>query len=95
MKPSRKPKTYQGYELVARVHLVPQLGKKLHKLTGADVRLFLKRLRNTCLCCMHGYDIRRGDKARCCAVDRCCNGSLQTDSWSRSTPHCGTLSKPL
>ncbi|MGW1343995.1 tyrosine-type recombinase/integrase [Kribbella sp. NPDC002412] len=73
VKPSRKPKTYQGYELVARVHLIPQLGKKkLHKLTGADVRLFMKRMRNTCLCCLHGYDKRRGDKARCCAVGRCC-----------------------
>jgi integrase len=73
VKPSKKPKTYQGYELVARVHLIPQLGKKkLHKLTGADVRLFMKRLRNTCLCCLHGYDERRRDKARCCAVGRCC-----------------------
>jgi integrase len=74
VKPSKKPKTYQGYELVARVHLIPHLGrKKLHKLTGADVRLFMQRLRNTCLCCLHGYDERRGDKARCCAVGRCCN----------------------
>lgn len=73
VKPARKPKTYQGYELVARVHLIPDLGKKkLHKLTGADVRLFMKRLRNTCLCCKHGYDERRGDKKRCCAVGRCC-----------------------
>ncbi|MFI5710993.1 tyrosine-type recombinase/integrase [Kribbella sp. NPDC051620] len=73
VKPARKPKTYQGYELVARVHLIPDLGKKkLHKLTGADVRLFMKRLRNTCLCCKHGYDARRGDKKRCCAVGRCC-----------------------
>jgi integrase len=73
VKPAKKPKTYQGYELVARVHLIPHLGrKKLHKLTGADVRLFMQRLRNTCLCCLHGYDERRGDKARCCAVGRCC-----------------------
>ncbi|MEU4390311.1 tyrosine-type recombinase/integrase [Kribbella sp. NPDC023855] len=73
VKPAKKPKTYQGYELVARVHLIPDIGKKkLHKLTGADVRLFMKRLRNTCLCCKHGYDARRGDKARCCAVGQCC-----------------------
>ncbi|MGC4940497.1 tyrosine-type recombinase/integrase [Kribbella sp. DT2] len=73
VKPSRKPKTHQGYELVARVHLIPHLGrKKLHKLTGADVRLLIKRVRNTCLCCMHGYDKRRGDRAKCCAIGRCC-----------------------
>ncbi|GAB2565135.1 tyrosine-type recombinase/integrase [Kribbella endophytica] len=73
VKPSKKPKTHQGYELVARVHLIPHLGrKKLHKLNGADVRLFMTRIRNTCLCCLHGYDERRGDKARCCAVGRCC-----------------------
>ncbi|GAA1534515.1 site-specific integrase [Kribbella lupini] len=73
VKPARKPKTHQGYELVARVHLIPELGrKKLHKLTGADVRLFKKRIRNMCLCCRHGYDERRGDQARCCAVGRCC-----------------------
>lgn len=73
VKPAKKPKTYQGYELVARVHLIPEVGKKkLHKLTGADVRLFMKRLRNMCLCCKHGYDERRGDKAKCCAIGRCC-----------------------
>jgi integrase len=45
VKPARKPKTYEGYELVARVHIVPALGRKrLHRLTAADVRLFVKRL---------------------------------------------------
>jgi len=40
---------------VARGHLIPHLGrKKLHKLTGADVRTLVKRVRNTCLCCKHG-----------------------------------------
>ncbi|TDU89169.1 site-specific recombinase XerD [Kribbella voronezhensis] len=73
VKPSKKPKTHQGYELVSRVHLIPHLGrKKLYKLSGADVRLFMKRIQNMCLCCLHGYDERRGDKARCCAVGRCC-----------------------
>jgi len=45
VKPTRKPKTYEGYELVARVHLIPALGRKrLHRLTAADVRLFVKRV---------------------------------------------------
>jgi integrase len=73
VKPSKKPKTYQGYELVSRVHLIPHLGrKKLHKLNGADVRQFMTLIRNTCLCCLHGYDERRGSKARCCAAGKCC-----------------------
>jgi integrase len=45
VKPARKPKTYEGYELVARVHIVPALGRKrLHRLTAAEVRSFVKRL---------------------------------------------------
>jgi integrase len=74
VKPSRKPKTHQGYEVVARVHIIPILGrKKLHKLNGADVRMFIHRISNMCLCCLHGYDSRRGRKARCCAIGRCCH----------------------
>jgi hypothetical protein len=39
----------------------------------ADVRTFLTRLRNTCLCCLHGVDRRRPmEDRRCCAVGRCC-----------------------
>lgn len=74
VKPAAKPRTYQGYEVVVRVHLVPGLGKKrLNKLTGADVRLFLRKLDHTCLCCLHGTDARRPEgKRRCCAVGKCC-----------------------
>ncbi len=73
VKPSRKPKTHQGYEVVVRVHLVPHLGrKKLHKLNGADVRQFMARLRTTCLCCLHGIDARRSEP-NCCAIRECCH----------------------
>jgi len=74
VKPAAKPRTYQGYEVVVRVHLVPGLGKKrLNKLTGADVRLFLRKLDHTCLCCLHRTDARRPEgKRRCCAVGKCC-----------------------
>lgn len=48
----RRPKTYQGYEGVVRLHLVPGLGRKrLAKLTAQDVRVFLTRLRRECQCC--------------------------------------------
>jgi integrase len=74
VRPTLKPRTYQGYEVVVRVHLVPGLGrKKLNKLTGADVRLFLRKLEHTCLCCLHGTDAKRAEGGRrCCAVGRCC-----------------------
>ena len=74
VKPARKPKTYQGYEVVVRVHLVPGLGRRrLNRLSGTDVRLFLRRLENACLCCLHGYDARRDEsERRCCAVGECC-----------------------
>lgn len=72
VKPARKPKTYQGYELVCRVHLIPRLGKKrLNKLNGADVRLFLRQVEGMCLCCLHETDARR-PVARCCAAGKCC-----------------------
>jgi hypothetical protein len=87
VRPARKPKTYQGYGVVVRIHLIPQLGrKKLHRLTGADVRFFLTRLRNTCLCCLHGVDARRPKEERvCCAVGRCCQRLPSLGSFSRST----------
>jgi hypothetical protein len=72
--PSRKPKTAQGYEVVTRVHIIPRLGRKrLNKLTGADVRLFIRQVRHGCLCCLHGYDARRREEdRRCCARGNCC-----------------------
>jgi integrase len=74
VKPERKPKTHQGYAVVVRVHLIPGLGRKrLNRLSGADVRLFLRRLEQTCLCCLHKQDERRPeDERRCCAIGKCC-----------------------
>ncbi|MBM7784966.1 site-specific integrase [Tenggerimyces flavus] len=76
VRPARKPKTHHGYEVIVRVYLVPQLGrKKLHKLSAPDVRHFLTRMRNTCPCCLHGLDERRPEgQRRCCALrpKNCC-----------------------
>ncbi|GAA6526914.1 tyrosine-type recombinase/integrase [Intrasporangium sp. DVR] len=45
VKPNRAPKTYQGYELVVRLHLGPRIGKKkLRALTVRDVRLMCQHL---------------------------------------------------
>jgi hypothetical protein len=42
----RRPKTYQGYEGVVRLHLIPALGRKrLGKLSAQDVRTFITHTR--------------------------------------------------
>ncbi len=74
VKPTSKPKTYEGYEGIVRVHLVPTLGRKRVKsVQAADVRLLLLRAGNRCRCCEEGIDAARPEKQRtCCAVGRCC-----------------------
>jgi integrase len=74
----RRPKTYQGYEGVVRLHLIPGLGRKqLAKLTAQEVRAFITRTRQECQCCKHGWDAQREDP-RCCAQlgGVCCQSRL-------------------
>lgn len=80
VRPGRKPKTAQGYEVVARIHLIPGLGRKrLNRLSASDVRMFVKRLQHTCLCCLHGQDARRPvGQQRCCARGHCCQAVPST-----------------
>jgi Phage integrase, N-terminal SAM-like domain len=78
VKPERKPRTYQGYEGVVRLYLIPELGnKRLAKLTARDVRVFITRIRAQCLCCKHGVDAAR-DEPQCCARPggECCESRL-------------------
>ncbi|MGH3265977.1 MAG: site-specific integrase, partial [Trebonia sp.] len=74
VKPNSKPKTYEGYEGIVRVHLVPALGRKRVKsVQAADVRLLLLRAGNRCRCCEEGIDAARPEKQRrCCAIGKCC-----------------------
>lgn len=78
VKDERRPKTYQGYEGVVRLHLIPGLGKKrLSKLTAQDVRTFITRVRAECQCCKHAWDAQR-DEPRCCGLKepQCCQSKL-------------------
>ena len=76
--------THARYTAVARLHLLPALGsKKLHRLTVADVRGWLDRLRATCQCCARGTDASRrpdpkhpNQQPRCCAIGQCCGKQL-------------------
>lgn len=48
VKPNLAPKTYQGYELAVRLHIVPHIGKKkLRALTVRDVRFMCQDLAGT------------------------------------------------
>ena len=60
----RRPKTYQGYEGVVRLHLIRGIGRKrLAKLTAQDIRIFLTQIRQECQCCKHGWDSQRTNRA--------------------------------
>ena len=40
--PDQRPRTYQGYQSVVRLYVIPELGnKRLAKLTAWDVRVFV------------------------------------------------------
>jgi integrase len=68
--------THTRYTAVARLYLIPGLGrKKLAKLTAKDVRTWLNQLRTTCQCCTRGTDAQR-DEPRCCAAGTCCGKRL-------------------
>jgi integrase len=74
----RRPKTYQGYESVVRLHLVPGLGRRrLAKLGAQDVRMFITRLRQECQCCKNGWDAQREERRWCARKGgRCCESKL-------------------
>lgn len=68
--------THTRYTAVARLYLIPGLGrKKLAKLTAKDVRTWLNELRTTCQCCTRGTDANR-DQPQCCAAGTCCSKRL-------------------
>jgi integrase len=78
VRPERKPRTYQGYEGVVRLYLIPEMSsKRLAKLAAQDMRIFITHIRAQCLCCKHGVDAAR-DEPQCCARPggKCCESRL-------------------
>ncbi|MFJ3122568.1 tyrosine-type recombinase/integrase [Streptomyces sp. NPDC086993] len=68
--------THTRYTAVARLYLIPGLGrKKLAKLTAKDIRTWLNQLRTTCQCCTRGLDAAR-EQPLCCAAGKCCSKRL-------------------
>jgi integrase len=84
VEPNLSPKTYEKYEMFARLHIIPYLGsKRLDKLQVKDVRQWLNKLARVCQCCDQGKDAARPEgKQRCCAIGRCCESALSPRSRS-------------
>src|SRR5215469_2326677 len=78
IEPGLAPKTYERYEMITRLYIVPSLGaKRLDRLQVRDVRGWLNQLRQACQCWQQGKDAARpGDEQRCCAVGKCCSQRL-------------------
>jgi len=74
VRPNLAPGSYVTYEVLARRHIVPGLGRrKLDKLKVQDVQTWLNAVRVTCQCCGQGKDAGRpAGKQRCCAIGHCC-----------------------
>ena len=57
--------TYDGYEYLIRMYLVPEFGRfRMSKLRASDVRRGLLRLKGVCQCCRQGRDLARLQRAR-------------------------------
>ncbi|MGW4030937.1 site-specific integrase [Streptomyces sp. NPDC004838] len=78
VEPNLRPLTAATYETAVRLYIVPFLGsRRLDRLTVQDMRSWLNKLAEACQCCAQGKDERRPEeKRRCCAIGKCCRGTL-------------------
>jgi integrase len=85
--PAVRRTTFASYELLARLYLIPGLGRRrLRDLRAPHIRTWLNTVAQTCQCCAQGKDARRAQKpggtAHCCAKGECC-GSVPSDTTVR------------
>jgi integrase len=81
VKPNLAPSTYAAYEVACRLYIVPGIGKKKLSPPTSEVQKWINKVGATCQCCAQGKDAkRRAEKRRCCAVGRCCNERLSSNS---------------
>jgi integrase len=95
IRPNREPATYDIYETMSRLYVIPGLGKKrLDRLNVRDTQKWLNRLAVVCRCCAQGKDARRvrdhkspRKRQRCCAIGACCRDypSRRTIAAARDT----------
>jgi integrase len=70
--PNREANTYSHYELMARLHIIPGIGKRrIDKLTVRETQAWLNKLPGNCQCCAQAKDAKR-KQPRCCAIGECC-----------------------
>jgi integrase len=80
IEPNREAQTYAHYETMARLYVIPALGRKrLDRLTVRDVQRWVNQLPKACQCCAQGKDAARPEehsdprkRQRCCAIGKCC-----------------------
>jgi integrase len=80
IKPNREPATYSHYELMARLHIIPGIGRKrIDRLSVREVQAWLNKIPAACQCCAQGKDSSRNPasrdprkRPRCCAIGQCC-----------------------
>src|SRR5690348_4568806 len=78
--PNREANTYSQYELMARLHVIPGIGKRrIDKLTVRETQAWLNALPGICQSCAQGKDAKRPvehkdprKRRRCCAIGQCC-----------------------
>lgn len=82
IEPNRAPKTFDVYDMFARLYIAPGLGRKnLARLSSRDVQTWINSVAKTCQCCEQGKDAKRTEeKQRCCAVGTCCAEKLSARS---------------
>lgn len=74
IQPNREPATFDHYEIMTRLYVVPGVGgKRIDRLRVRDVQTWLNKIAATCQCCAQRKDAARpaGDQ-RCCAIGQCC-----------------------
>lgn len=70
-RPRVRDTTFEAYEYLVRLYLVPTFGKKqLGRLQASDLRQGFQRLKLTCQCCAQGKDRRRRERAEAAATAR-------------------------
>ncbi len=74
IKPNRELATFDQYETMTRLYIVPELGgKRIDRLQVRDVQTWLNKAATTCQCCAQDKDAARPpEQRRCCATGQCC-----------------------
>jgi integrase len=72
IRPNREDGTHTHYEVMARLHVVPGVGKRrIDRLTVRETQAWLNKLARSCQCCAQEKDTNR-KSPRCCAIGACC-----------------------